>query len=170
MKHEHMKVHTVSGPHHPLHDLRQAPRSNPDNVHSSEQGACSSWHMGAPLKHQAVTMAPELGHPTFLARTSKGTLRKGKGKAADRHVQDLELGGSVGGRPSAICFNAPKCQQSTQMGPSRACHRNVLSLRMHADVAAIAGWEKTMTSKYPETEKLHWPRPQLETRLGDLNP
>ena len=36
---------------------------------------------------------------------------------------------------------------------------------MHSDVAAAASWEKVMTSKYPETEKLHWLWPQMRGGL-----
>ncbi|CAE7819604.1 nucS [Symbiodinium sp. CCMP2456] len=45
-------------------------------------------------------------------------------------------------------------------------HRDQIRTMMHSDVAAAASWEKVMTSKYPETEKLHWHHQKSEWTCG----
>jgi len=41
---------------------------------------------------------------------------------------------------------------------------------LHGDIVELAGWEKTMTSKFRETDSLHWHRQEPEWTCGTYSP
>uniref|UniRef100_A0A7S1L8F7 S1/P1 nuclease n=1 Tax=Alexandrium catenella TaxID=2925 RepID=A0A7S1L8F7_ALECA len=46
-------------------------------------------------------------------------------------------------------------------------HRDQIRTLMHSDVIDISDWEKTMTSKFPETDRLHWHHQDPEWTCDD---
>ncbi|CAE8636436.1 unnamed protein product [Polarella glacialis] len=46
-------------------------------------------------------------------------------------------------------------------------HRDQIRTMMHADVIDVASWEKTMTSRFPETDVLHWHHQNPEWSCSD---